>query len=671
MADRLQLKIIEENPIAEGLGAILFNKCSSVPCTPDVLDELSREDLQKLAMNLLFLMQSLPIVDQLASRPLLNAVLSENPDDILIWTQVYNAITESTPPPRPVVSSVQQTPAFRNTSSLANSAEHQKDMDDGLKKELDPMYIGVPDFHETYFGDVAGLETASKAVFEKCVEGSNPLFHEGEGWSGWPKNANQDGVLKWFADVSEKLVEFAEGHKSIPTQRKLLANPNAPIGGSVATRKMDIGFADCSKARKGSRYQWSQVLVPGELKSNPSADRASELGFDSTIITSNGERYIEIERNGIQERLIIDKKMLRASCIVGRATTCWKAHWEGDAKRPLVIKDSWQYMEREEEGDLLREATNRGVVNLGRYYHHYTVQALGTDDDIRSNVRKGLDITKAEKCRLERSMTPSTADSRKSSGSTANRKRSASQSDAPPPSKRSRLASSTNIDSSELPNRVHRRIILRDYGEHIYNASSRAALLGALEGCIEGHESLHKAGILHRDISINNLMINEDEENPSCSSFLIDLDLSIKKEREGVTEANGKTGTRAFMAIGVLDGEKHSFMHDLESFFWVLFWICIHYKEPGKAIGATEFDRWNYENDFALAMFKRGVISDELAFLNLANSRFTPYYQPLIPCINKLRREVFPNGHSGAEERGIRLLSSPQQLEQITVRPCK
>ena len=38
------------------------------------------------------------------------------------------------------------------------------------------------------------------------------------------------------------------------------------------------------------------------------------------------------------------------------------------------------------------------------------------------------------------------------------------------------------------------------------------------------------------------------------------------------------TGTRAFMAIGVLH-EKHSFMDDLESFFRVLFWICIHYNE--------------------------------------------------------------------------------------------
>ena len=50
-----------------------------------------------------------------------------------------------------------------------------------------------------------------------------------------------------------------------------------------------------------------------------------QLGFDPTFITTNGERAIEIKRNGSTERLIIDNVMLRARCIAGRATTCWKA----------------------------------------------------------------------------------------------------------------------------------------------------------------------------------------------------------------------------------------------------------------------------------------------------------------------------------------------------------
>jgi len=72
---------------------------------------------------------------------------------------------------------------------------------------------------------------------------------------------------------------------------------------------------------------------------------------------------------------------------------------------------------------------------------------------------------------------------------------------------------------------VHRRVILRDYGIPIYKAGSRETLLGALADCIEGHESLRrKAGLLHRDISLNNLMIDKDNRG-----FLIDLDLAINE----------------------------------------------------------------------------------------------------------------------------------------------
>ncbi len=66
-------------------------------------------------------------------------------------------------------------------------------MDVVLKKELGPMYVGLRKFHETYFGDVADLKTASETVFKKCMEAGNPLFDEG--WSGWPEDAHRDDVL--------------------------------------------------------------------------------------------------------------------------------------------------------------------------------------------------------------------------------------------------------------------------------------------------------------------------------------------------------------------------------------------------------------------------------------------------------------------------------------------
>ncbi|KAK0728902.1 hypothetical protein B0T26DRAFT_810694 [Lasiosphaeria miniovina] len=702
MADQ-QLNIIKDNPIGNGLDA--FRASFSSVCegagvlyTPDALEQLGQEDLQNLALDLLIALQSLRVSRQLRSsgrdrnllsdlsrlnsavnsddfdldyiKPLLKCAIADNIDDALIWDRVYRA--------------------------------YRKDVDRVLRNELGAMYVGLPRFYEAFFGRVVGLEMASEAVFNRCTEGSEPLFSNG--WRGWPTDANQDDVLSWFAELTETLATFAEEYKSISTHRRRpLAQPNKPIQGSTAERKLDVGFVDDPKAGKDSRCHWSHILIPGELKSNPSADKAAkawldlgtyarevlavqdtrrfvlgfticgslmriwefdrlggiaseqfdinedglqlvsivlgflwmgdeELGFDTTIMTANDKRFIKIERNGSTERLIIDKVMQRGRCIAGRATTY-----------------SWQYPERDEEGELLRQATSQGVVNVARYYHHETVQIRGTEDDIRNNVRRRLDVTRATNYRPERSMPPpstiaASASRKGRSSSATSKKRSSSQTGAAlPPSKRTCSVSPTKASVDALPNRVHRRVILRDYGKPIYMASSRSALLAALEGCIEGHESLRNAGFLHTDISTNNLMINEDN-NLSWPSFLIDLDLAVREQREGASGAKGKTGTRAFMAIGALLGEQHSFMHDLESFFWVLFWICIHYDAQGKDIRPTGFDDWNYENDDKLVRSKMGEISDEEVFLAGAEKNFTSYYRPLIPWVNRLRRKVFPNG---------------------------
>ncbi|KAB5549392.1 hypothetical protein GE09DRAFT_172646 [Coniochaeta sp. 2T2.1] len=309
MIDQPRSKIIEENPIGKGLDVFRasFNsmrKGPSISCTPDALERLGPEELDPrsalstarpsgFSSALLQWQRQEPLQRSIETqlschsddfdldsiKPLLNAALADDPNDALIWDRVYHAVTECTPPPRPIASSLQQTPWLRNTSSFANSSEHRKHVDDLLKEELGPMYVGLRNFHDTYFGDVADLEAASETFFKQCVGGNDPLFHGG--WKGWPKDANQDDVLSWFEDFSEKLAAFGACHKSIPTrQRRPLAKPNEPIDGSVAKRKMDVGFVNDPKAGKDSRCHWDQILVPGELKSNRSADRASEAWLD-------------------------------------------------------------------------------------------------------------------------------------------------------------------------------------------------------------------------------------------------------------------------------------------------------------------------------------------------------------------------------------------------------
>jgi hypothetical protein len=136
-------------------------------------------------------------------------------------------------------------------------------------------------------------------------------------------------------------------------------------------------------------------------------------------------------------------------------------------------------------------------------------------------------------------------------------------------------------------------------------------------------------------------MIDKDNRG-----FLIDLDLAIKEKRISASGAKGKTGTWAFMAVGALQGEQHSFMHDLESFFWVLFWICIHCDGPKKDRVVARFDQWNYvdtdERAEDLAGIKLIVVSKEESFMKTTTNYFTQYCQPLAPLMNSLRKVVFP-----------------------------
>jgi hypothetical protein len=518
--------------------------------------------------------------------PLLNKVIG-NASDEAILDALYDLITESTPPPRQLPYP-HQTPISFNTGSFVNTSENRKHFDGALRDELNSsLYIDVPGFFDAFFGDVANLTSVADAVFRKCQGGKDPLYTEESGWRDWPKDAKEEQVLKWLKELVDKLLEFAKGSEPVPNiQRRPLGQPSQPLSGSTTQRKLDIGFANDTRISERVLYNWSQILVPGELKSNPNADRHTstwldlaryarevltaqdtrrfvlgftlcgstmrlwefdrlggtasssfdinieglqfvsailgylrmneeQLGFDPTVSEVNGKRYMTITRNGNTERLIIDDVMKRHSSVAGRATTCWKAHREGDeSNQILVVKDSWQYREREEEGELLREATEKGVVNVARYYHHETVHVGGREDDIHGNIRKGLDIMKASNAfriasasKAEGKMLPpstsgtSVGSLQKSRSRSTGRKRSSSSLNAPLPSSKRTCSSSPHKqgESQTKLNRVRRRVILSDYGKGIHKASSRVALLAALEGNIIGKRDQQKMAVIRTD----------------------------------------------------------------------------------------------------------------------------------------------------------------------------
>ncbi|KAI9765769.1 MAG: hypothetical protein M1839_005395, partial [Geoglossum umbratile] len=81
-----------------------------------------------------------------------------------------------------------------------------------------------------------------------------------------------------------------------------------------------------------------------------------------------------------------ERLWLERLSVTGRATTCRRGSLRDKSKRGLVIKDSWGYVERPEEGLFLKEATEAGIKNVARYYHHETVRTGGEVDDVLDKV---------------------------------------------------------------------------------------------------------------------------------------------------------------------------------------------------------------------------------------------------------------------------------------------
>lgn len=129
-----------------------------------------------------------------------------------------------------------------------------------------------------------------------------------------------------------------------------------------------------------------------------------------------------------------------------------------------------------------------------------------------------------------------------------------------------------------------------------------------------------------------------EQEN---DEFLIDLDLAIRLNDNTAFKTSSKIDTKMFMTIDALKDEHHNFMHDLKSFFWVLFWICIHWDESHqKRRIVTEFKNWNKKSIKKLAKLKIELILKD-DFNKEIKINFSEYCKSLISCMQKLWKKVF------------------------------
>ncbi|RXW15440.1 hypothetical protein EST38_g10415 [Candolleomyces aberdarensis] len=141
-----------------------------------------------------------------------------------------------------------------------------------------------------------------------------------------------------------------------------------------------------------------------------------------------------------------------------------------------------------------------------------------------------------------------------------------------------------NVYPGDFENRVETRLVMKCYGDPIVGFTSAKQLLCALRDAIAGHKRLFKKGILHRDVSIQNVVLGKPEAEPGDRGVLIDLDMATRRGEDGfLPTTDWRIGIPLYQSIMVLSSKSisqplsHDHLDDLESFLYVLTHILYSY----------------------------------------------------------------------------------------------
>jgi hypothetical protein len=123
---------------------------------------------------------------------------------------------------------------------------------------------------------------------------------------------------------------------------------------------------------------------------------------------------------------------------------------------------------------------------------------------------------------------------------------------------------------------------------------------------------------------------------------------------------NNIQGTLPFMSFELLLGNagvEHTEKHDLESFFYLLLYICTMY-DGHKHVGySVDWDSRHPFGNWIKTATMRDIAASKTLILGGFDKDFyhvCPYFTPLIPLLRKFRDAVFP-----PEAQNQRILKSP------------
>ncbi|KAJ2914988.1 hypothetical protein MD484_g5418, partial [Candolleomyces efflorescens] len=299
--------------------------------------------------------------------------------------------------------------------------------------------------------------------------------------------------------------------------------------------------------------------------------------------------------------------------IQGRGTTCWVV-WDPPSGEFLLIKNAWRLDSRTAEFVHLREASGLPGV----------AQMVSCEPD-RGDTRA--------------------------------------------------LRSLTQEDSVEFGNRVDTRVVMKCYGRSIVHFTSAKQLLCALRDAIAGHRNLFKKGILHRDVSINNIVLGNSRAKPGERGILIDLDVATRCNEAGVhPDLDWRIGAQIFQSIILLYSTEfedpdevipHDHLDDLESFIYVLAYIIYHYDCHGVSYPPDKLLKiWDTSKPIRAAESKE-VFLVRTDFMPNLNALISRWPKAVLDVFSNFRRFLLPFWQTKLSFMSIDLEEVPKTLQRL------
>jgi hypothetical protein len=354
-----------------------------------------------------------------------------------------------------------------------------------------------------------------------------------------------------------------------------------------------------------------------------------ELGINTHIKNDELGKYILLkgdDETEAKKNYFEDQPIAFPQRIVSQRHTCYPAKRLASKGCEFVLKFSWRSDDRRSEEKILRLVKQRNVWGVVQLFSHQQLDSI-------ANLRQGLRFG------VPRKFLPTTS---KASDTTQSKSEGSSPGGVNKFSVEARPAAPAHPSNESNPpfdNLTFCCLANYPLGRPLYKFET---ILEFLEGCrdaIKGHRSLYQDGkILHQDVSRDNIIILETKNEGGPRGILIDLDLAMELD-VGPQMSGELIGTRAFVAIGLLERKPHTYRHDLESFIYVFLWIIICWGHKGLP-PMSRLRRWTSGSWKHLAQRKIDDISKEN--FEKITSEFSPKFKDLKGLAEDLRQVLFP-----------------------------